>query len=132
MKIVGIDYGEKRIGIAVSDQGGTIAFPREVIHNNDGAIAHIVQLVQQEDVKRFVIGDTRASSGRSNAITAEAEEFAMRIARATGKPVARAYELGSSVEASRYAPKGKQHEDAAAAAIILQRYLDMNAANIDA
>lgn len=126
-KYLGIDYGAKRIGIAVSDNGGTIAFPRTVIPNDAHAITAIVAIAQQEGIRTFVIGDTRASGGRANTITDEAEDFARRLEHKSGIPVETIFELGSSIEASLYTPEGRNnHDDSAAASIILQRYLDMH------
>ncbi len=127
MKYLGIDFGAKRIGLAVSDAAGTIAFPRETVANDAQLPARIVRLIDEEKIDRIVIGDTRSHGGAPNPISAEASAFIEELQRATGLPVARAFEAWSSIEASRYAPKGKEHDDSAAAAIILQRFLEMHA-----
>ena|ERR1700690_917367 len=127
MKYLGIDFGAKRIGIAVSDEAGTIAFPRAEIQNNEKSLTFLIQIIKQDNVGQIVIGDTRSHGGAENSVTKEAEKFAEVLARETGTPVSRAFEAWSSIEASRYAPEGKEHNDAAAAAIILQRFLDMKA-----
>ena len=127
MRYLGIDYGAKRIGVAVSDEGGTIAFPRETLVNNEQLLHHLSGLIEREKISSIVLGDTRSHGGKENPITAEAEAFSEKLQRATGRPVARAFEAWSSIEASRYAPSDRQHDDAAAAAIILQRFLDMQA-----
>ena len=125
MKYLGIDYGSKRIGVALSDAEGMIAFPRTTISNNAISLSELTKLIEEENVSTIVIGDTRAFSGSENPITKESEEFMGQLQRATELPIVTAFEVWSSVEASRYAPKGHEHDDAAAAAIILQRYLDM-------
>jgi putative Holliday junction resolvase len=125
MKYLGIDYGAKRIGVAVSDVDGTIAFPRGTLENDSHVVEHIARRVEGENAEVIVIGDTRSFSGLENPVTKESDEFAGRLKNATGLPVIRAWEAGSSIEASRYAPESQQHDDASAAAIILQRYLDM-------
>ena len=124
-KYLGIDYGTRRIGVAISNDGGTIAFPRAVLPNNVKLIETLVELVKKEGVSHVIVGDTRTVSGRKNPITEETEKFIEMLARETGVPVSRSFEGWSSIEASRYAPEGKGHDDAAAAAIILQRFLDM-------
>jgi putative Holliday junction resolvase len=127
MKYLGIDYGGKRVGVAVSDAAGSIAFPRAVLPNDARLPEVLAKLVADEGIGHIVIGDTRTVSGAANPVTAEAENFAEHLARETGVPVSRAFEAWSSIEASRYAPEGKGHDDAAAAAFILQRFLDMRA-----
>ncbi len=125
MKHLGIDFGSKRVGIAVSDAGGSIAFPRGVLPNDGQLFAKLTALIESEKVERIVVGDTRSHGGRDNPITEAAETFVSGLEAACSVPVERVWELWSSIEASRYAPEGKGHDDAAAAAIILQRFLDM-------
>lgn len=124
MKYLGIDYGAKRVGLSVSDAGGTIAFPHSVIANDDKLITHIAALVKDAWIRTIVIGDTRADNGGVNIVTSEMERFAEMLHDATEIPVERVREAWSSIEASRYAPPGREHDDSASAAIILQRYLD--------
>lgn len=123
MKYLGVDYGSHNIGIAVSDAGGSIAFPREQIVNDARAIGAILKLAKDERTEVVVVGDTRAINGGANEVTKSAEKF-MAALEATGIKVEKVWEAWSSVEAARFAPKGKAHDDSAAAAVILQRYLD--------
>ena len=124
MKHLGIDYGAKRVGLAVTDTDGKIAFPREEVPNDDKLLAFLVRMVEQEKIGQIIVGDTRTHGGAANPVTQKAEQFVQKLAQATATPVELASELWSSIEASRYAPKGEEHNNAAAAAIILQRYLD--------
>jgi putative Holliday junction resolvase len=126
VKYLGIDYGTKRVGLAVSDANGTIAFPRTTLPNDGGLMKALLDTVKNEHIERIIVGDTRSHGGGSNPITAEAEKFTEELACETGLSVSRAFEVFSSIEASRYAPEGALKDDAAAAAIILQRFLDMN------
>ena len=123
-KYLGIDFGMKRIGLAVSDDSGSIAFPRETIGNDEKTLGHILTLIEREKAGAVVVGDTRAASGAANIASLSADLFIEELKEATPLPVHRGFEAWSSIEASRYAPKGKQHDDSAAAAIILQRFLD--------
>lgn len=125
MKYLGIDYGAKRVGIAVSDAAGTIAFPRTTFANNDQLLAQLREVIEKERVEILVVGDTRSHGGADNPVTSEAEAFVAMLEREIKLPVERVWEMWSSIEASRYAPEGKAHDDSAAAAVILQRYLDM-------
>src|SRR3989338_5903155 len=124
MKYLGIDYGAKRIGIAVSKGEGTIAFPRTTIKNDDGLFESLARLIADEKIESIVVGDTRSFSNLANPVTKEAEEFVERLKKEILLPVASAWEAGSSVEASRAPPKSGSHSEGAAAAIILQRFLD--------
>lgn len=124
MRYIGIDFGRSRIGIAVSDAAGSIAFPRAVIANDERAVPSIARLVEDEHAVAVVVGDARTFSGGENSVTAEADAFTDALAAAVSVPVRRAREAWSSAEAARFAPAGKKHDDASAAAIILQRFLD--------
>lgn len=126
MKYLGVDYGGKRVGIAVSDESATIAFPRTTLKNDSLLLEQITSLIESERIGTIVVGDTRAFSGLENTVTAEADAFMQLLRDETGLPVLPAWEAGSSMEASRYSPDGNAHDDSAAAAIILQRYLEMH------
>jgi putative Holliday junction resolvase len=123
MRILGIDYGAKRLGIAVSDAEGGFAFPKSVIANDANALGAILALIETEKIGAVVVGDTRAATGAENPVTFEADRFCEELEEQLEIPMHRAWEAWSSVEAGRFAPDGK-HDDSAAAAIILQRFLD--------
>ncbi|OGG52371.1 hypothetical protein A3H16_00180 [Candidatus Kaiserbacteria bacterium RIFCSPLOWO2_12_FULL_53_8] len=131
MKYLGIDYGRKRVGVAVSDAEGKIAFPRTTVTNDDKLLSGLLKLIQNEKIGRIVVGDTRASGGAENPITFEAQAFVEELTKATSVPIEFASEMWSSIEASRYAPENKAHDDGAAAAIILQRYLEMKGGEVE-
>jgi len=125
MKYLGIDYGTKRVGLAVSDPTGSLAFPLEVVPT-EKALARITQLVRERRIEALVMGDTRSHGGADNPVTREAQKFGEQLTRETSLTISPAFEAWSSIEASRYAPEHVGHDDSAAAAIILQRFLDMN------
>ncbi|QQG37991.1 MAG: pre-16S rRNA-processing nuclease YqgF [Candidatus Kaiserbacteria bacterium] len=125
MKCMGVDYGTKNIGVAISDDRGAIAFPRAVITNDEKIVRSLLTLATDEGVQLIVVGDTRTGGGAENTITKAAEEFVADLSRG-GIPVELVPESWSSQEAARFAPPGSPHNDAAAAAVILQRYLDMH------
>ena len=124
MRYIGIDYGDKKIGLALSDEAGQFAFPKDILVNDHRAVARIAELAQHEKVVAIIVGDTRSLSGRPNTITAEADRFADALSAASGIKLIRVREAFSSAEAMRYAPNNQRHDDSAAAAIILQRFLD--------
>ena len=125
MKYLGIDFGAKRVGVAVSDARGTIAFPRSTIPNDERLLAQLQEVVRVDEVESIVVGDTRSHGGAPNTISDKADAFAASLARETGLPLERSWEAWSSIEAGKLAPKGAEHNDASAAAFILQRFLDM-------
>ena len=124
MRYLGIDYGIKRIGLAISDEGGTIAFPRAILDNTRKVIETLKSDIADNDIRCIVVGDALSYSGLRNSVTDDVDDFIELLKKETGLPIERAFEAGSSIEASRYAPEGEEHNDSVAAAISLQRFLD--------
>ncbi len=127
-KYLGIDFGSKRIGVAISDASGEIAFPRAILQNDEKLMPQLLELIKNEKIGVIVVGDTRSHGGNDNPVTAEAEAFVATLQASVDVPIKRVWEMWSSIEAGRYAPEGKGHDDASAAAIILQRFLDTKGA----
>ena len=125
MKYLCIDFGSKRIGLAVSDTAGTIAFPRMTLNNDDQLMGRIQEMVRDEKIESIVIGDTKSLGGATNPVSEQADAFAEKLKKQTELPIERSWEAWSSIEVGKFAPKGREHDDAAAAAFILQRFLDM-------
>ncbi len=123
MKYLGIDYGSKRIGSAVSDQEAKMAFPREVVDNvGEKTLQYIVNLITEAGLAGIVIGKSLDFNGKPNMIQPEIEKFKQALERATGVPVHYQTEVLTSAEAARFT-EGRML-DASAAAIILQSFLD--------
>ncbi len=142
MRFVGLDIGEKRIGVAVSDVSGTLARPLGVLRPSgldvdalDVVSAEIARLVAEEDgLGEIVIGLPRRLDGSPTGMTPRVEQFARQLRMKTSLPVTLQDERLSSREAeSRLALRDKDWRsrkarlDAAAAAVILQDYLDSRA-----
>jgi putative Holliday junction resolvase len=123
MRYMGIDYGTKRIGIALSDESGTLAFPEVVLLNSDDTLPSIAQLVQERNVGQIVLGESLDYKNRPNALMTSIEYFKEELAKLVDVPVAYQPEQMSSVAAERFQGKTDK-SDASAAAIILQWYLD--------
>lgn len=123
MKLIGIDYGKKKIGIAVSDSDGKMAFPKEVIPNDTQATGHIVNLVKQEDAGAVIVGESTDYKGEENPIMEDIKRFNKTINEKTNVPVYLEPETLSTKEAEHIQ---ERHDkiDASAAAIILQSYID--------
>ena len=139
MRIVGLDVGERRIGVAVSDVTRTLARPLGVLRpaglDVDAvrlSADEIGRLAREEDgVASIVVGLPRRLDGTPNDMTRRVEQFARQLEARTALPVTLQDERLSSREAeSRLALREKdwrvrkQRLDAAAAAVILQDYLD--------
>jgi putative Holliday junction resolvase len=123
MRFLGVDYGSKTIGIAVSDDAGGFAFPRDTIANDAKVFSVLAKMIADEKIEGIVVGDTRSLDGGANQITAQADAFAEKL-KTPNMPLYRVREAWSTQEAARFAPAGQKHNDSAAAAIILQRFLD--------
>jgi len=136
---VGLDVGERRIGIAVSDATGTLARPLGVLRPSgldvdavDVVMTEITRLAAEEDgLGAIVVGLPRRLDGTATHLTPRVEQFARQLAIKTALPVTLQDERLSSREAeSRLALNDKNWRsrkarlDAAAAAVILQDYLD--------
>jgi putative Holliday junction resolvase len=142
LRIVGLDIGERRIGVAVSDATGTLARPLAVLRPAGLDVDalqlvanEIVRLAAEEDgVGAIVVGLPRRLDGTPTEMTPRVEQFARSLREKTSLPVTLQDERLSSREAeSRLALRDKDWRsrkarlDAAAAAIILQDYLDERA-----
>lgn len=122
MRIIGIDVGEKRTGVAISDENGEYAFPKTVLETPSEVTREIITLAHGAEVKTIVLGESKDFGGRSNPIMKKIDILRDAL-KAEGFTVVYEPEFFSSIEAERFQGK-TEHSDASAAAIILQRYLD--------
>lgn len=122
MKYLGVDYGTKKTGIAISDEEGSFAFPKEII-GTENIFQYIKDLIAEEKISGIVFGYSLASNGQENKIAPEVQFFAKKIESKLSVPIFFEREDFSSVEAHRY-QTDKGNRDDSAAAIILQRFLD--------
>ena len=131
-KIMGIDYGDARTGIAVSDLLCSIVGTTKVIHsrNMDKTVAAVCELVNGSDIGEIVVGLPKNMDGTEGARAELCKEFAQKVAEATGLPVAMWDERRTTVEAHNilsqhnyHGKKRKDTVDAVAASLILEGYL---------
>ncbi len=129
-RIMGIDYGAKRVGIALSDAGHLIASPLMVCERDD-AVAAIAKAVAEHDVESVVVGMPTSLTGHGGTAADDAEAFAREVANATGLEVHVEDERFTTVIAERALVEAgvrrrdrRQKVDGVAAALILQSYLD--------
>lgn len=139
-KHLGIDYGTKKIGLALSDDRGMIAFPHSIIAHDAQTIETIIDLCTLELVSTLVIGKSVMLDGTHNPVMSDIQTFVEELKQHTNIPIHLEKEWMSSVSAraGMYTkgnianPKwtGKHNQkkrgaiDDNAAAIILQRFLD--------
>jgi len=126
MKYLGIDYGIKRIGVAISSTDGLFAFPKMIIKNTKNQteiFSTLRKIIKNEDVKEIVIGESLDYNGKQNKIMKEIKIFAQKVQENFSLPVRFEKEFLTSVEARRYKENGVEADDSASA-LILQRYLD--------
>lgn len=133
MRVLAIDPGTVRIGLALSDPSGTIAQPLSVLRRRSEMedLQALTELVRQHDVDQIVVGLPRTMAGRLESAAQDAQTFGDRVGRATGRPVAYWDERLTTVAAERYLieqgkrrNKRRQEVDRMAATLMLQGYLD--------
>lgn len=133
MRVLGIDFGEKRVGLAISDADGRIATPLATIQrrSDEDAVTEIARIARQEEVTALVVGEPRGLDGHLGNATSRTGAFAAKLSLATGLPCEMVGETLTSVEAAaRLREAGvsprrrKELIDAVAAQIVLQEALD--------
>lgn len=122
MRYLGIDYGSKKVGLALSDESGSMAFPHSVVPNDKLFRSTLSRLVEAEHVDEIVIGHSQNRDGSDNDIQEAINELITDITLEFGIPVHLESEVYTTREAERL--QGKHDKiDASAAAIILNSYL---------
>ncbi|MBC7982182.1 Holliday junction resolvase RuvX [Candidatus Parcubacteria bacterium] len=144
MKYLGLDYGTKKIGIAISDERESLAFPRDIIINDEKHIEFVQHLCDQEEITYIVIGKSIDFNGKDNAIEKHITEFIKILNKDKKYTIHRMDErMTTSLIASqtRHSFQKKQNsknfsknakavrdntkdDDAKVAALILQNFLD--------
>ncbi|MFA6295614.1 MAG: RuvX/YqgF family protein [Candidatus Paceibacterota bacterium] len=121
-RILGIDYGSKRVGVAVSDEKRQFALPVSVIQNTPELLAEIEKIAIDRETKEIVLGESRNYKGEPNEILLDSMDFKEKL-EGLGFTVYFEQEFMTSVQAERFQGKNSM-TDASAAALILQSYLD--------
>ena len=127
MRYLGIDYGTRKIGLALSDDAGTMGFPHRIIQNTPGTLDEIVQLIEDEHVGGVVMGDSLDYAGKQNPVAKAARAFANELVERVNVVVHFEPEMLTTQEARRdyegVHVSRSGDVDASAAAIILTSYL---------
>jgi putative holliday junction resolvase len=123
LKVLALDYGSARTGVAVSDPTGTVARPLEVVEGaaTEAGIARVVELARREGVERIVVGLPVTLRGERGSQAEETESFTARLRAATDLPV-ESFDERFTTALARSA-ETKAAEDAVAAAHLLTSYL---------
>jgi putative Holliday junction resolvase len=127
MRYIGIDYGSKKIGLAVSDEGGSFAFPHLIFKNlsKEDSVEKIFGIIKEKKIEAIVIGESLNLKGEENKILKDAKLFAEKLNEKSGLEIFFEKEWLSTIEARRF--QDRHDADDSAAAIILQRFLDKEA-----
>ena len=119
MKYLGIDYGRRKIGLAMSD--GKLSEPYQVIRykDYDKMIAHIQRIIERQKIEKVVVGVSEGEMGE------ESKEFAKKFGAETfDETLSSKYAIELSIQSGMSRKKRKEMEDAFAASIMLQNYID--------
>ena len=139
MRLLGIDYGTKRVGISISDDGGRLAFPHTTVSNNKELVDEIKVIVDEYDANLIVIGESKDYQMKDNRIMGEVHDFMEELSKETGVKVVLQPEFMTSMQISKEHFQATKEEgrktkkkdraenlDAKAATLILQSYIDSN------
>jgi len=137
MRVLAIDYGRVRLGLAVSDEDGIVATPLPALPRSRRDVEAIEALAHERCVERIVVGLPLHMSGAHGTMAEEATTFASRVREQTGLPVDLFDERWTSSEAERAMLEGdlsrqrrKTLRDGLAAVLLLQAYLAANAGDL--
>jgi putative holliday junction resolvase len=139
-RVLSLDIGDRRIGVAMSDTLGILATPLTIIDRKKGEqdVASIIDLVTKHDVGLILAGLPRSLSGSIGPQAEKVQVFIEKLKQETNVPIEFRDERFTTVEAQRLMreagskknksnsknKKDKMHDDSAAAAVLLQGYLD--------
>ena len=122
MRILGINYGSKRIGLALSDEGRQFAMPLIVLNSTKNLLDEVLKIAKEKETTEIVMGESKNYKGEANVIMSESLEFKKQL-ETNGLTVYLEPEFMTSANAERF--QGKHDMlDASAAALILQSFLD--------
>ncbi len=122
MRKLGIDYGTKKLGLALTDESGSMAFPHSVIPNTPDVLKKILTLISKEKVGEIVIGHSLDRNGKPNAVHALVEALMLDLTLETGLPIHLQPEQYTTQAAIQLQGKNA-NTDASAAALILDAFI---------
>jgi putative Holliday junction resolvase len=122
MRKLGIDYGTKKVGLAMTDESGSMAFPHSVIPTTPDLLKKLTALIEKEKIGEIIIGHSLDRNGKPNAVHAAVQALMLDLTLETGLPVHLEPEQYTTQAAIQIQGKSAM-TDAAAAALILDSYL---------
>lgn len=122
MRKIGIDYGSKRVGVALTDEAGLMAFPHMVLENNQSLLKEVIKIIEEKEVSEMVIGYSLGRDGEPNTIHEAVESFMTDMTLERPIPIHLEPEQYTTQEAIRFQGRNKD-TDASAAAIILNSFI---------
>ena len=122
MRKLGIDFGTKKVGLALTDEAGKMAFPHSVVPNDTSLLNVVEQLIAEKEVSEVVIGHSLNLDGTPNPVQTDIEEFITDLTLRVPIPIHLEPEQFTSAAAAQITGKNAQ-TDAAAAALILEGHL---------
>ncbi len=132
-RILGIDYGDRRVGVAISDELQFTAQPLKLLkrQNDNTLIAEIKDIIVAHNVEKIIIGLPISLDGTYSTQTKKTQKFISRIRKSSDLPIEKWEERLSTLEASKILTgvskiKKKENIDIISAQLILQGYLDRN------
>ena len=120
---MGIDYGKKRVGIALSDETERFAYPHSVLDARKDLVGNTVKICRNERVGKIILGRSLDYKMRPNEIMGAISEFKNELEIASGLTIEFEDEFMTTQEAGRLQGENKM-SDASAAALILKSYID--------
>jgi len=131
MRILGIDYGTKKIGLALSDESARFAFPHSILKNLTGydLVKSIKRVCEENDVSKIILGRPELFKVKDDKIVKKVEKFKQILEKEMGIEVIFENEAMTTQQAKRPfkdSRKKPKNMDSASAALILQSYLDKN------
>jgi len=129
-RVLALDYGSARTGVAVSDPTGVLATPLDVVTkaNTRKGIERLATIVRETGAQRVVVGLPLSLSGRDSAQTQEARAFADRLAAPLGEEVpVELYDERFTTRLAQRSGSSDTAEDSRAAAVLLEEWLAVNA-----
>lgn len=123
-RYLGIDYGDKRIGVAFSDAEGHFAFPKETVLNDKNTIENIKKIIQENNIIAVILGLPQNFSGEDTEQTKKVRAFADELKKELAVDVVFENEILTSRQIEKTGASTKSMIDASSAALILQGYLN--------
>lgn len=130
-RILAVDFGDRRIGLATSDASGSLATPRRTLTrgSDDTAAEEILRFCREEEIGLVVFGIPRSPAGEESPFGRRVRSFARKFASRSSLPIRFHEETLTSDEAARRLPPGSPREerDRVAAAVLLEDFLSAQA-----